>query len=54
MKLIEIAIIATTILGILLAGSDSESWTWFLWSKVFAAGLLGASYMLCNVIRERE
>jgi len=44
MKLIEIAIIVFAIVGILLASCDSESWNWFLWSKVVAAGFFGIQY----------
>jgi len=54
MKLSEITIVLMAIAGILLASCDSESWAWFLWSKVIAACLLGLSIMLCNIIKQRE
>ena len=46
MKLIEITALIIFIAGIHLASCDSESWTWFLWSKVVAVGLLGLSAII--------
>ena len=48
MKLIEIVTITFLFIGVLLAACDSESWTWFLWSKVVAAVLLGTTILLIN------
>jgi hypothetical protein len=48
MKLIEVVMLAIFMAGILLAGSDSDDFTVFLWSKIAAACLFGATMFLIN------
>ena len=52
MKPIEVVATIFFIIGILLGGSDSVNMEWFLWSKVVAAGCLGSTIVLMNLVKK--
>lgn len=52
--MIKLTALIIFIAAIHLAGCDSESWAWFYWSKVVAAGLFGVTVLLGNVIKKEE
>jgi hypothetical protein len=53
-KIIEITALIIFIAAIHLAGCDSESWTWFYWSKFITGGLMGVAVLLGYVIKRKE
>jgi hypothetical protein len=48
MKLLQLTALIVFIAGIHLAGCDSDDFTVFLWSKIAAACLFGATMFLIN------
>jgi len=51
-KIIEITIMVFFVAGMLFAMCDAENMQWFLWSKVVAAGFLGATIFLAKKLKE--
>jgi len=51
-RLIEGLCLLLFVAAILFGGADSESWAWFLWSKVVAVGLMGTAILIGNIRRE--